>query len=391
MSELHRKVLMRKSSRLKATTSGRISSGAVPSEKLVRTFPDIALPIKPPYPPAEARSVSEIPQDPGWLYEPKWDGFRCLAFRKGDQVLLQSKAGQPLDRYFPELVAALRQLPGLQFVLDGEIVVFSDGHLSFDDLLLRIHPAESRIRKLSAATPATCMCFDLLVDGNKKLLTHLPLQERRTRLKKFFSTIPQNPLVRLSPATTDRRQAEKWMSHLSALGLDGIIAKRLDLPYRAGERDGMVKIKSIRTADCVVGGFRYAEKGGGIGSLLLGLYDEEGLLDHVGFTSSFNSEQRRELKKVVKSLIGPPGFTGRAPGGPSRWSTKRSAEWQRLKTRLVCEVQFDHFSGGRFRHGTKFLRWRPEKKPHQCTFDQVQSASDKNKTRRRNFPFNFAA
>src|SRR5581483_2480830 len=244
--------------------------------------------------------------------------------------------------------------------------------LSFDDLLLRIHPAESRIRKLSAETPATLMCFDLLVDASGKLLTDLPLAERRRRLEEFFVAIPPNGRIRLSPASTDFKQAQQWMRELGVIGLDGIIAKRLDAPYASGERTSMVKVKRIRTADCVVGGFRYAEKGGGIGSLLLGLYNDEGLLDHVGFTSSFNAEQRKELKKVVEPLIGPPGFTGRAPGGPSRWSTKRSTEWQPLKNKLVCEVQYDHFSGGRFRHGTKFLRWRPEKKPQQCTIDQVK-------------------
>src|SRR5207253_5432112 len=196
--------------------------------------------------------------------------------------------------------------------------------------------------------------------------------ERRHKLEEFFREVPRNGIVRLSPATQERRQAEHWMSETGAIGLDGIIAKRLDEPYRSGQRMAMVKIKRIRTADCVVGGFRRAEKGGGIGSLLLGLYNDQGLLDHVGFTSSFNTEQRRQLKKIVEPLIGPPGFTGHAPGGPSRWSTRRSAEWQPLKPKLVCEVQYDHFSGGRFRHGTKFLRWRPEKKPRQCTFEQVR-------------------
>jgi len=321
--------------------------------------------------------VAEIPSGEGWLYEPKWDGFRCLAFRSGDQVLLQSKAGQPLGRYFPELVTALRKLPHSRFVVDSEIVIYSGEQLAFDDLLMRIHPAESRIRKLAAETPATLMCFDLLVDDDGKLLTKLTLAKRRAKLEEFFHDLPVKNLpaegvLRLSPASHDRDQAENWMRELGAMGLDGIIAKRLDEPYRSGERTAMVKIKRIRTADCVVGGFRYAEKGGGIGSLLLGLYNEQGQLDHVGFTSSFNAAQRRELKKIVKPLIGPPGFTGRAPGGPSRWSTRRSAEWQPLKAKLVCEVQYDHFSGGRFRHGTKFLRWRPEKKPRQCTFEQVR-------------------
>ena len=215
------------------------------------------------------------------------------------------------------------------------------------------------------------MGFDLLVDSQGKVLTDLPLKQRRQNLVQLFRRFPAKGTVRLSPASTDRKQAEQWMRELGTLGLDGIVAKRLDEPYRSGQRTAMVKIKRIRTADCVVGGFRYAEKGGGVGSLLLGLYNDQ-LLDHVGFTSSFTAEQRTELKKIVEPLIGGPGFTGHAPGGPSRWSTRRSSEWQPLKLKLVCEVSYDHFSGSRFRHGTKFLRWRPEKKPLQCTFEQVR-------------------
>ena len=364
-----------RSRKSKAKSAARLRSGAVPASELEEPFPSIKLPIKPPYPPAEAKSVTEIPTGEGWLYEPKWDGFRCLAFREGSQVLLQSKAGQPLGRYFPELVAALAALPARDFVLDGEIVIFTGGQLSFDDLLMRIHPAESRIRKLAAETPVTFMCFDLLVDARKRLLTEMPLRERRTRLEEFFGKLAPKSMVRLSLATPKRSQAERWMHELAAMGLDGVVAKRMDEPYRSGERPGMVKIKRMRTADCVVGGFRYAEKGDGIGSLLLGFYNDEGQLDHVGFTSSFNAGQRGELKKIVEPQVGAPGFTGRAPGGPSRWSTKRSTEWQPLKPKLVCEVQYDHFSGGRFRHGTKFLRWRPEKKPQQCTFEQVRPHS----------------
>ena len=354
---------------------GRIKTAAVPSTELGTAFPPIRLPIQPPFPPAEAKSIAEIPREEGWLYEPKWDGFRCLAFRKGRTVLLQSKAGQPLGRYFPEMVAALAALPHKHFVLDGEIVIFSETRLSFDNLLQRIHPAESRVRKLAAESPATMMCFDLLVDSNGKLLTDVPLADRRRKLERFFADMPEQNMIRLSPASPHSNQGNKWICELASMGLDGIVAKRLDEPYRSGERTAMVKIKRIRTADCVVGGFRYAEKGDGVGSLLLGLYNHEGLLDHVGFTSSFNREQREELTTVVEPLIGPPGFTGKAPGGPSRWSTKRSTEWQPLKPKLVCEVRYDHFSGGRFRHGTKFMRWRPDKKPSQCTFEQVKSAA----------------
>jgi ATP-dependent DNA ligase len=353
----------------------RETEGAVAAEELKEPFPPIALPIRPPFPPMEAKSVPQIPAGEGWSYEPKWDGFRCLAFRKGDLVLLQSKAGQPLGRYFPELVEALRNLPARQFVIDGEIVIIRDTRLSFDDLLMRIHPAESRIRRLVKETPATLLLFDMLVDERGKSVVRLPLQERRRRLADFYGhSIAQGDKgqrVALSPATTERKEAERWMRKLAASGFDGVVAKRLDLAYQSGERTGMMKIKRIRTVDCVVGGFRYAQKGGEIGSLLLGLYNTAGQLDHVGFTSSFSRESRKALKKVVLPLGGGEGFTGKAPGGPSRWSTRRSDEWERLKPKLVCEVQYDHFSGGRFRHGTKFLRWRPDKDPRQCTFEQV--------------------
>lgn len=349
----------------------RVLEGAVPAEELQAQFPYIALPIRPPYPPMEAKSVPELPRGQGWQYEPKWDGFRCLAFRRGEQVLLQSKAGQPLGRYFPELLDALCKLNADRFVLDGEIVIFSGEHLAFDDLLQRIHPAESRIRKLAAETPATLVCFDLLVDEQGKALVELALSERRRRLEESFSTVSSNERVRFSPATTDRRQAERWMRELGPTGLDGVVAKLTGEPYHSGDRAGMVKVKRIRSADCVVGGYRYAEKGSQVGSLLLGLYNDQGLLDHVGFTSSFTATQRQELKRIVEPLIAAPGFTGKAPGGPSRWSTRRSMEWQALQPKLVCEVRYDHFSGGRFRHGTKFLRWRPDKKPVQCTFSQM--------------------
>ncbi|MFI5070212.1 MAG: ATP-dependent DNA ligase [Terriglobales bacterium] len=366
--------------------TARVKAAAIPAQDLAETFPPIALPIKPPYPSAEAKSVAEVPQGPGWLYEPKWDGFRCLAFRAGKKVLLQSKAGQPLGRYFPEMVAALSALPHQRFVLDGEIVIFSGSHLSFDNLLMRIHPAQSRIRKLATETPATMMCFDLLVNSDGRSLIDRSLADRRQKLEEFFADLPTNSMVRLSPASKSSQQADRWMHGLAKMGLDGIVAKRLDEPYRSGERTAMVKIKRIRTADCVVGGFRYSEKGGGIGSLLLGLFNDEGLLDHVGFSSSFNGEQREELRAIVEPVIGGRGFTGHAPGGPSRWSTKRSTEWQPLKPKLVCEVSYDHFSGRRFRHGTKFLRWRPEKKPSQCTFDQVRptaQAKDQTAPKRR--------
>ncbi len=350
----------------------KVVAGAVPAEKLKAPFPRIGLPIKPPYPPMEAKSVTEIPKDAGWLYEPKWDGFRCLVFRKGEQVLLQSKAGQPLGRYFPEMVEAFRNVASKQFVLDGEIIVEIDGHLSFDALLQRIHPAESRIKRLATETPSSFLAFDLLVDDDGNLLVKSPLRVRRESLERFAKKFNKSGAIRLSPATKNLREAERWMNDYAALGCDGVIAKRIDEPYHSGDRDAMVKIKRMRTADCVVGGFRYAQKGGEIGSLLLGLFDEEGRLNHVGFSSSFAMDERKQLNKILLPLEGPPGFTGSAPGGPSRWATERSTEWQPLKHKLVCEVQYDHFSGGRFRHGTKFLRWRPDKNPRQCTYDQLQ-------------------
>jgi len=352
--------------------SKKVIDGVVPAEKLKASFPRIALPIKPPYPPMEAKSVKQIPDDEGWLYEPKWDGFRCLVFRKDDKALLQSKAGQPLGRYFPELVEAFRELPAHEFVLDGEVIIEIGGHLSFDALLQRIHPAESRIKRLATETPSTFLAFDLLVNDEGKLLTKMPLRKRRNELESFARLFKKSKRIRLSPASERLQEAERWMRDYGELGCDGVIAKRLDEPYHSGDREAMVKIKRLRTADCVVGGFRYAQKGREIGSLLLGLFDERGKLNHVAFSSSFSREERKELKKILLPVEGPPGFSGNAPGGPSRWSTERSTEWHPLKHKLVCEVQYDHFSGGRFRHGTKFLRWRPDKDPRQCTYDQLK-------------------
>jgi ATP-dependent DNA ligase len=339
-------------------------------------FPDVGLPVKPGFPPMEALATTVVPSGDNWLFEPKWDGFRCLAFRDGATIVLQSKAGQPLTRYFPEIVEAVRLLPVERAVLDGELVLFTDGRVDFDALLQRIHPAASRIKRLAAETPCTYLVFDLLVDGDGSLLTGRPLAERRERLAAFFEALPADGTIRLSPATRERDVAEQWMAELGGSGLDGVVAKRLDATYRSGERTGMQKVKRLRTADCVVGGFRYAKDGVAIGSLLLGLYDDEGRLDHVGFASSFTADERRALKPIVEPLVEPPGFTGSAPGGPSRWSTERSGEWQPLRPTLVCEVRYDHFSGGRFRHGTKLLRWRPDKAPAQCTYAQLESAGD---------------
>jgi ATP-dependent DNA ligase len=317
-------------------------------------------------------SVKAIPIGAGWQYEPKWDGFRCLAFRDGEKVDLQSKSGQPLAKYFPEVVEALLKLKAGKFVLDGELVIPIGNGLSFDDLLMRIHPASSRIQKLARETPAQFIVFDLLVDDAGKPIFDQPLSRRRARLATFERKyLRNNKTIDVSPATEDVALAREWLDS-SGIKLDGVIAKRLDLPYQSGERTGMQKVKKLRTADCVVGGFRYGTNSNLVASLLLGLYNKEGLLDHVGFTSSFNELQRKELTKELKPLIKPPGFTGNKPGGPSRWSTKRTDEWEPLATKLVVEVQYDHFSGGRFRHGTKFLRWRPDKKPKQCSFDQLK-------------------
>ena len=332
----------------------------------------MTLPLRPPFPPMEARSVDEIPTGPQWQYEPKWDGFRCLVYRGRASVDLQSKSGQPLTRYFPELIEAVRSLPADKFVLDGEIVVPSDGAFSFDALLQRIHPARSRVQRLAGETPALLIVFDLLVDSGGDLLIERPLRERRQALEAFARAhLRKSPRIRLSPATTDLRDAKGWLRRVGAT-LDGIIAKRCDVPYRSGDRTGMLKIKNYRSADCVVGGFRYNEGKPVVGSLLLGLYDDKGLLHHVGFTSNIPSVEKPALTRKLEKLVAAPGFTGNAPGGPSRWSTKRSGEWEPLKPKLVVEVCYDHFTGDRFRHGTRLLRWRPDKAPRQCTLDQVK-------------------
>jgi ATP-dependent DNA ligase len=331
----------------------------------------VSLPIDYPYEPMEAESADALPAGEEWQYEPKWDGFRCLAFRDGDRVRIQSKAGKPLERYFPDVAESLASLDAKRFVVDGEIVIPVDGRLSFDELLLRVHPAESRVRTLVEAHRARLVVFDLIVDERGRSLAGLPLEQRRERLEAFAARHFKSDELVLSDATRRLATARRWLAGGRGGDLDGVVAKRLDLPYRSGERDGMLKVKRQRTADCVVGGFRYASKGGGIGSLLLGLYDGDGLLHHVGFCSSFTAKERATLKAKLEALRKPPGFTGRAPGGPSRWSTERSAQWEPLEPTLVVEVGYDHVSGGRFRHGTKFLRWRPDKAPRQCTMEQI--------------------
>ena len=318
--------------------------------------------------PMEALLAAELPEGKGWQYEPKWDGFRCLARRDGGKVELISKNGKPLGRYFPEVAETLEGLTCKRFLVDGELIISVGDALAFDALQLRLHPAESRVRKLANETPAELMLFDILaLDGED--LSGRPLSERRSALERFHAS-SGSPQLKLSPATRDRDTALGWLKR-SGGALDGVIAKRLDQPYKSGER-AMVKVKPERTADCVVGGFRYASKGEVVGSLLLGLYDEQGLLNHVGFTSAIPASEREALTADLEKLIDPPGFTGNAPGGPSRWRTERSAQWKPLRPNLVVEVKYDQVTAGRFRHGTSIVRWRPDKDPKQCTYDQLK-------------------
>jgi ATP-dependent DNA ligase len=324
----------------------------------------------------EARSVDAIPRGAEWQYEPKWDGFRCLLSRSDGKVDLHSKSGEDLGRYFPELVEAALRLKATTFLLDGEIVVPHGKTFSFAQLLQRIHPAASRVKRLSHETPALFIAFDLVATASDEELAVKPLSQRRPALQAFAKAqFRSNPTFRLSPVSTSYRIAQKWLKQAGG-GSDGVIAKRLDLPYQSGNRNGMQKIKKFRSADCVVGGFRYAtNKPAGrkvVGSLLLGLYDDAGLLHHVGFTSAIKREEKPALTVKLVPLIAKPGFTGNAPGGPSRWSTDRSAQWCPLKPKIVIEVGYDHFSENRFRHGTSILRWRPDKAPRQCTFDQLK-------------------
>jgi len=331
----------------------------------------VKLPIVMPYPPMEANIAAEIPHGDEWQYEPKWDGFRCLAFRDGDEVELQSKAGKPLTRYFPDLVAALKDLKAKRFVLDGEIIIPVDGEPSFDELLQRIHPAASRVKHLAEQHPCLFVVFDLLVNDKGAALVGEPLEHRRRELEHWAKNFLPARGVVLSPATRNFQEAKRWFQQMRG-SLDGVIAKRLDLPYESGKGDAMRKIKNRRTADCVIGGFRYGSSGKLVGSLLLGLYDDAGLLDHVGFTSAIAADERKEITQKVEALIEEPGFTGRAPGGPSRWSKRDMDDWKPLTPQLVVEVEYDHFTGHRFRHGTRLLRWRPDKAPRQCTMKQVE-------------------
>jgi ATP-dependent DNA ligase len=327
------------------------------------------LPFPPGTPPMEALLVEALPEGPGWQFEPKWDGFRCLAFRAGNEIDLRAKSGKPLARYFPEVVAELRALPTERFVIDGELAIPVGDTLSFEALQMRLHPAESRVRKLSVEIPAILVLFDILVTAQGRGLAEAPLLERREALEQFFAEADAR-LLRLSPYTRRQAEAQKWLDRAGG-ALDGVIAKRLDEPYRPGER-AMLKVKRRRTVDCVVGGFRYGKGSRLVGSLLLGLYNKEGKLDHVGFTSTIANSERAALTGTLEALIEPPGFTGNAPGGPSRWSTERTGDWQPLRPELVVEVRYDQVTGDRLRHGSKLVRWRPDKAPAQCTFEQLE-------------------
>jgi ATP-dependent DNA ligase len=278
--------------------------------------------------PMEARLAEALPSGPEWQFEPKWDGFRCLAFRDGKDVELRAKSGKSLTRFFPDVVAMFAALPGRRFVLDGELLISTDDGFSFDALQMRLHPAKSRVNKLAREQPATFVAFDCLLSERGKSLLDQPFEKRHAALEAFFARTGESAALTLSPHTSDRKKAQRWLDHPDERRLDGVIAKRLDIPYEPGER-AMIKVKRLRTADCVVGGFRYASNSRLVGSLLLGLYDADGLLHHVGFTSSIAAADKPALTQHLEKLIKPPGFTGNSPGGPSRWSTECSADGSR--------------------------------------------------------------
>jgi ATP-dependent DNA ligase len=331
------------------------------------------LPIAPPIEPMLARLAAEIPSGDEWLYEPKWDGFRAIVFFDGSDAYIQSRDLKPLVRYFPELQADLRRVLPRPLVLDGEVVIMGEDGLDFDALQMRVHPAESRVRKLAAETPASFVAFDLLAEGDRDLRA-APFAERRAALDAALAGV--SAPVFLTPATRDRATALDWFQRFEGAGLDGVVAKRLDDPYQPGVR-AMIKIKHLRTVDCVVGGFRWnkGEEGTSVGSLLLGLYDAAGVLHHVGHTSSFKAAEKKALVAQLKAYMTDDeshGFGGgRTPGGPSRWTQGRDMSWLRLRPELVCEVTFDHLQGDRFRHAATFRRWRTDKPPAACGFDQI--------------------
>jgi ATP-dependent DNA ligase len=321
----------------------------------------------------ETRHAQRIPEGEDWTYEPKWDGFRCIAFRDGKNVELQSKSGETLTRYFPEIVSALLEAKAERFVIDGELMIVEGEASDFDALLQRIHPAESRVRRLSAETPALYVLFDLLVEDTSNLFER-KLRERRAGLEAFVHrNFATNSTIALSPATDDAALAASWLSG-SLARLDGVIAKK-DVSYEFGSRDAAVKVKRRYTADCVIGGFRTSSDGS-IASLLLGLYDDDGLLHHVGFVGSMSGPERTRAAELLKPLVEEPGFTGAAPGGPSRWRRAENAQWSPVKPKVVVEVSFDHVTARRFRHASRLLRWRLDKAPGQCTMDQLLNPTE---------------
>jgi ATP-dependent DNA ligase len=350
------------------------------------------LPFEPPIEPMLAKPADALPDGDGWLYEPKWDGFRALVFRDGDETYIQSRDLKPLDRYFPELAAPLRaSLPG-RCVLDGEVVIAADGGLQFEALLLRIHPAESRVRMLAEQTPASYVAWDLLALGDEDL-RNAPQGERRARLEQALGAA--KPPIHLTPATRERALAADWFERFEGAGLDGVVAKRLDGVYQPGKR-AMIKVKHQRTADCAVAGFRWHKNGPGthVGSLLLGLYDDEGRMHHVGVTSSFSWDRRAALAEELATLreggieghpwkewaewadAGTADASGqRLPGATSRWNRGKDLSWEPLRVERVCEVGYDHLQGDRFRHATTFQRWRPDKRPEDCRYDQLEETA----------------
>jgi ATP-dependent DNA ligase len=343
----------------------------------------MAFPVAPPVEPMLAKLADALPEGDAWMFEPKWDGFRALVFRDGDEVYIQSRDSRPLDRYFPELPPLLRQSLPARCVVDGEIVIAGARGLDFDALQLRLHPAASRVAKLAGETPAAFVAFDLLALGDRDLRAR-PQAERRTALEKALARA--KPPVHLTPCTRDRALAGEWFHRFEGAGLDGVIAKHDTTTYQPGKR-AMIKVKHVRTADCVVAGFRWHKQGPGelVGSLLLGLYDAKGTLHHVGVTSAFTMPVRRALAEELeplrkKALAGHPwrdwagaedGST-RMPGGQSRWSAGKDLSWEPLRIERVCEVKYDHLQGDRFRHATHFVRWRPDKPPRECRYDQLE-------------------
>lgn len=342
------------------------------------------LPVAPPVSPMLAKRVEQIPEGNNWIFEPKWDGFRALVFRDGAEILIQSRDEKPLNRYFPELEEALLKTLPRKCVLDGEIVIVRGESLDFDALQLRLHPAASRVKKLAQATPSSFVCFDVLSEDSRDL-RETPFEKRRQELEKMLESVKAP--IHLTPATRDRGMASDWFRRFEGAGLDGVVAKPINGSYEPGKRV-MLKIKHERDCDCVVAGFRWhrKDKEPAVGSLLLGLYDDKGVLQHVGVCASFSAAKRRELVKFLKpyrkdALAGHPwkgwaeggaGAESRMPGGQSRWSQGKDLSWEALRPELVVEVAYDHMQGNRFRHMAQFRRWRQDKAPRDCTFEQLE-------------------